>query len=98
MFIIELTYKVPLEQIDANLAGHIDFLEKCYADGHFIVSGRKIPRNGGIILAMAESKLVLADIIAQDPFYQMRFADYTITEFHVSKTAGDIASFFSVNE
>lgn len=97
MFIIELTYKVPLETIDANLANHAAFLEKCYAAGHFIASGRKVPRDGGIILAAAESKLVLADIIAEDPFYKLQLADYTITEFQVTKSAAAIASFFEEN-
>jgi uncharacterized protein YciI len=97
MFIVELTYKVPLETIDANLAAHTAFLEKCYQDGHFVASGRKVPRDGGIIIAVAESKLVVADIIAEDPFYKLQLADYTITEFHVSKSAGNIAGFFREN-
>jgi uncharacterized protein YciI len=43
MFIIELIYKVPLAQIDAHMRAHVTFLNKYYASGHFVVSGRKIP-------------------------------------------------------
>ena len=60
MFIIELTYKAPLEQIDAQMKPHMAFLNKHYASGHFLVSGRKIPRDGGIILAVEESRQEMA--------------------------------------
>ena len=56
MFIIELTYKAALDQIDDHMTEHVKFLKKHYASGNFVVSGRKIPRDGGIILAMGESR------------------------------------------
>ena len=52
MFVIELTYKSDLKDIDAHMTAHVKFLKKYYADGTFLVSGRKIPRDGGIILAV----------------------------------------------
>src|SRR5216683_189030 len=51
MFVIELTYKADLAEIDAHMAAHVIFLKKYYAAGNFLVSGRKVPRDGGIILA-----------------------------------------------
>ena len=56
MFVIELVYKADLSRIDAHMAAHMKFLKKYYASGHFVVSGRKIPRDGGIILAVGKSK------------------------------------------
>lgn len=53
MFIVSLTYHASLEQIDAYLAEHVAFLKEQYAQGHFLASGRKVPRTGGIILARA---------------------------------------------
>ena len=47
MFVIELIYKAGLDQIDAQMKAHMKFLKKYYASGHFLVSGRKIPRDGG---------------------------------------------------
>ena len=52
MFVIELIYKVDLAEIDRHMAAHVKFLKKYYASGNFLVSGRKIPRDGGIILAV----------------------------------------------
>src|SRR5690348_1264070 len=56
MFVIELIYKAPLAAIDANMADHVAFLNTWYASGHFLVSGRKIPRDGGIIIAVGDSR------------------------------------------
>lgn len=92
MFIIELTYKVPLNQIDAHLESHIEFLNKHYAAGNFIASGRKVPRDGGIILAVANNREEIANIISQDSFYINDLADYKIIEFAATKKAADIDS------
>ena len=90
MFIIELTYKVPLDQIDAQMKPHMAFLHKHYASGHFLVSGRKIPRDGGIILAVGKSREEIEGIAAQDPFCRHGLADFRVIEFRASQRAEDI--------
>ncbi len=90
MFIIELSYKAPLEQVDAQMKPHMAFLKKHYASGHFIVSGRKIPRDGGIILAVGKSREEIEAIAAQDPFCQKGLADFRVIEFRVSQRAEDV--------
>ena len=90
MFIIELSYKAPLEQVDAQMKPHMAFLKKHYASGHFLVSGRKIPRDGGIILAVGKSREEIEAIAAQDPFCQKGVADFRVIEFRVSQRAEDI--------
>ena len=90
MFVIELTYKVALTEIDAHMAAHVRFLKKYYASGNFLVSGRKIPRDGGIILAVGESRQQMERIIGQDPFYTNGLADFRIIEFRASQRADDI--------
>jgi uncharacterized protein YciI len=90
MFIIELSYKAPLKQVDAQMKPHMAFLKKHYASGHFLVSGRKIPRDGGIILAVGKSREEIEAIAAQDPFCQKGLADFRVTEFRVSQRAEDV--------
>jgi uncharacterized protein YciI len=90
MFIIELTYNAALEQIDAQMKPHMAFLNKYYASGHFLVSGRKIPRDGGIILAVGKSREEIEAIAAQDPFCQKGLADFRVIEFRVSQRAADV--------
>ena len=90
MFVIELTYKVDLSEIDAHMAAHVVFLKKYYASGNFLVSGRKIPRDGGIILAVGKSRQQIQAIVEQDPFYERGLADFRIIEFRASQRADDI--------
>jgi uncharacterized protein YciI len=75
MFVIELTYKAPLADIDASMRAHVKFLNKYYAAGNFLVSGRKIPRDGGIILAVGDSRERIEAIAREDPFYMRGLAD-----------------------
>lgn len=42
MFIVNLTYIKPLDEVEKFLEKHIDFLNHYYTKGHFIASGRKI--------------------------------------------------------
>lgn len=81
MFIIQLTYKVPLAEVDQYLEEHKLFLKKYYAQGVIQLSGRKQPRNGGIILAQAENMSGIHNIIREDPFYRNGIAEYQVTEF-----------------
>jgi uncharacterized protein YciI len=90
MFIIELTYKADLKEIDAHLTAHVKFLNKYYADGTFLVSGRKIPRDGGIILAVGKPKQEIEALIKEDPFHKHGLADFRIIEFRASQRADDI--------
>jgi uncharacterized protein YciI len=90
MFVIELTYKADLTGIDAHMTAHVRFLKKYYAAGNFLVSGRKIPRDGGIILAVARHRRDIERIIKEDPFYEHGLADFRIIEFRVSQRANDI--------
>jgi uncharacterized protein YciI len=90
MFVIELTYKADLADIDAHMAAHVIFLKKYYASGNFLVSGRKIPRDGGIILAVGRSRRHIEAIAKEDPFFTHGLADFRIIEFRASQRADDI--------
>jgi uncharacterized protein YciI len=90
MFVVELTYKSTLAEIDASMAAHVKYLAKYYAAGNFLVSGRKIPREGGIILAVGASKDEIERIISEDPFYKRGLAEFRVIEFRASQRADDV--------
>ena len=90
MFVIELIYKADLADIDAHMATHVAFLKKYYAAGNFLVSGRKIPRDGGIILAVGNTRRQIEAIVEEDPFYVHGLAEFRIIEFRASQRANDI--------
>ena len=51
------------------------------------MSGRKIPRDGGIILAAAKDRTAIEAIMREDPFCARGLADVRIVEFRVSQMA-----------
>ena len=85
MFIIDLNYIVPLEELDQHMADHVKFLRKYYKNGTFVASGRKVPRTGGIILALADDLNAIAQIMSEDPFTKHELAEYTVTHFLTSQ-------------
>jgi len=87
MFLIMLNYLKPLKEIDAAIPAHIAYLEKYYDLGKFVLSGRKNPRTGGVILCNAEDRDEVEAIIAEDPFHIKRIAEYEIIEFMPTKCA-----------
>ncbi|QZE14424.1 YciI family protein [Halosquirtibacter laminarini] len=92
MYIISLKYTVALNKIEEHLEEHVEYLKKNYKAKHFIASGRKVPRDGGIILATIKSRETLDKIIKEDPFYIHQLADYHITEFIPSMTSDKLTS------
>jgi uncharacterized protein YciI len=90
MFVIELTYKAPLADIDPRMRAHVAFLKKYYAAGNFLVSGRQVPRTGGIIIALAHSREQIESIMAEDPFCKHGLADVRVIEFRASQRADDM--------
>mgnify|MGYP000265037942 CR=1 FL=1 len=87
MFIVNITYKTTLEAVNQLLEQHIEYLDQQYELGHFVASGRKVPRTGGIILSPIKDKSLLENILAKDPFKQENIADYELIEFIPSKTS-----------
>ncbi len=90
MFLINVQYVAPLAEVDAALADHVAFLQENYAKGVFVVSGRKIPRTGGIIIARNVTRDALDAILDRDPFKQRGIATYDVTEFVASMAAADV--------
>ncbi|MFG2312656.1 YciI family protein [Streptomyces sp. NPDC048566] len=87
MFVLELTYTAPLADVDAVLPAHVAWLDEQYAAGTFLASGRKTPRDGGVILAVAGSRAGIEEITARDPFVEAGVCAYRVTEFAATKTA-----------
>ncbi|WP_086480268.1 YciI family protein [Oceanospirillum sanctuarii] len=90
MFIISLSYQVPLDEVDRFIPEHIEYLNEQYSKGHFILSGRKEPRTGGVIIAKVDSREMLNDILAQDPFHREGLASYEVTEVIPTKAGENL--------
>jgi uncharacterized protein YciI len=93
MFVVNLHYIAPLDQLDAHMTAHVKFLQKYYKQNVFVASGRKVPRTGGIILALAPSREVIQKIMEEDPFHTHGLIEFTITEFLTSQSHPDFKDF-----
>ncbi|MEU6665126.1 YciI family protein [Streptomyces sp. NPDC046727] len=91
MFVLELTYTAPLDAVDAVLPDHVAWLEEQYEKGVFLASGRKNPRDGGVIMAVAEDRAFIERLVASDPFAVAGVCAYRVTEFIATKTAPELA-------
>ncbi|NOU49247.1 GTP cyclohydrolase [Pseudoalteromonas sp. JBTF-M23] len=96
MFIISLTYQVSLQEVDRFIPEHIEFLNEQYAKGHFILSGRKEPRTGGVIISIIKSREELEAVLVKDPFYREKLASYDVTQIVPTK-ASDTLKFLAEN-
>ncbi len=77
------------------LPGHADWLTEQYEHGHFLASGRRDPRIGGVIITRPMVRGKLDAILATGPFSIKHMAVYEVIEFSPTRTAPELRA---VNE
>ena len=92
MFVLLLTYTKPLAEVDALMREHVAWLEQQYDAGRFIVSGRRIPRSGGVILARGDDREEIEALAATDPFVSGGVATCEVIQFRPSQKADGFAA------
>lgn len=90
MYVIDLHYLASLEHVDNALDRHRDYLQRQFDAGVFVAAGPKVPRDGGVILAMRIDRDALEAILQTDPFVTEGLATYTVTEFRMTRAAPGI--------
>jgi uncharacterized protein YciI len=86
MFVLLLTYTRPLAEVDTHMRDHMRWLRDRYAEGRFIVSGRRIPRTGGVILARGDDREEIERIAGEDPFVKGGVATCEVIRFRASQS------------
>jgi uncharacterized protein YciI len=81
MFIVRLTYKTPLNEVDKYLQAHREFLDYYYQQGLLLASGPMKPRTGGIIIALTTDRALLETILQKDPYHLAEITSYELIEF-----------------
>ncbi|HPO59425.1 MAG TPA: YciI family protein [Anaerolineaceae bacterium] len=84
-FLVEIIYLAPFEQVSQVTPDHRAFLQKGYDQGLLLLSGPKSSRDGGIVIARAESQAALEAFFEQDPYRLHGIASYRFTEFNPVK-------------
>ena len=91
MYVLTLTYIVPLEEVDRVRDAHMAWIGEQYEAGRFLASGAKVPRDGGVILARQMDRDELDEVIASDPFTREGVAAYDVVEFRATTVAEELA-------
>ena len=86
MFVLLLTYVKPLEEVDALMRRHMTWLNEQYDAGRFVVSGRRVPRTGGVILARGDDREEIERLAAGDPFVSAGVATCEVVQFRASQS------------
>lgn len=81
MFVIQLTYLVPINEVDKYMNAHREFLDYYYKQGLLIASGPMKPRTGGIIIAASNDREYIESIFKKDPYFLAEIAEYQFIEF-----------------
>ena len=90
MFVLLLTYVKPLAEVDALMRDHMAWLNEQYEAGRFLVSGRRIPRTGGVIVARGDDREEIEALAATDPFVSGGVATCEVVQFRASQSAADL--------
>jgi len=68
LYIITLTYVRPIEEVNAHLQAHRQWLAEHCASGRILVAGPREDHRGGVVLAHGASRAEVDAILTQDPF------------------------------
>ena len=92
--LILITYIAPLDEVDRHMKPHLAWLERGYDEGLFLMSGRRNPRTGGVIVSRGQKAEVEA-LAASDPFVTDGVATIEVIEFNASWAADKVAALFA---
>jgi uncharacterized protein YciI len=81
MYVVLLTYEKPWSEVMRLAPEHRAYAATRYADGSYLMSGRKPDRSGGVILAQAADRDALDKILQEDPFWREAVARFEVVEF-----------------
>jgi uncharacterized protein YciI len=76
------TYVAPLARVEELVPAHREYLQRHFASGLFVASGRRVPWTGGVIVAHGERADIEA-AIEEDPFTRHAVAETEIVAFDV---------------
>jgi uncharacterized protein YciI len=80
-FLILINYTAPFESFEQLVPEHRQHLQRAVDAGIILFSGPRNPRDGGVVIARADSRDDLQTLIDNDPYRRFDVASYTVHEF-----------------
>jgi uncharacterized protein YciI len=81
MFVAVSEYQVPEETIAAHAAAHRSWVQEQYLRGRLLVSGRRSPPEGGVLVGSAADGTDVRALLDSDPFSVRGIAAWRVVEF-----------------
>ena len=81
MFVFVSEYQAPLEEVDEVREEHLKFLAGLNEQGRILISGRRNPPVGGVVVIDAADLEEAKAVMAEDPFAKAGVAKYEPYEF-----------------
>lgn len=87
MYLIAITYTQPLEAVERVLPAHRQYLRDAPLAARIVMTGRRSPPTGGLVMLRADSREEVDAFVRQDPYFTENVAAFEIVAFDVAQVA-----------
>jgi uncharacterized protein YciI len=84
VYVLISEFQAPPERIEECLPAHVEWLVAGYGEGRVMVSGRRLPPEGGVIVALARDDQDIDSWMATDPFVEQGLVEYRTYPFEAT--------------
>lgn len=91
MFIVILKFAANKNQAPTHMSDHINWINKGFEDGVFLLTGSVQPNAGGSIIAHKLSREALDERLQQDPFVEHGVVSVEVIDIKPSRTIDSLA-------
>jgi uncharacterized protein YciI len=81
VFVALSTYTTSVEEVLPLAAAHGEWVTEGYTSGRILVSGRRVPLNGGLLVVRGKDVAEVEQWVSGDPFVQEAVVEYRVYEF-----------------
>ena len=93
MYLLLVHYTQPMDKVAALTADHRAYLDRFYATGELLLSGRRNPPSGGVLVGHFKDRATVEAFVAGDPFVTGGVGRYEIIEFAPAKRSPEVETY-----
>lgn len=94
MYLVEVTYLKPVEEVNKVREEHLKFLEGFTDNKTLVVAGRKEDSSGGILI-FADNKEEVERFMRDDPYFREGLTKYSCIRFIPSQYPKKMKAYFA---
>ena len=65
---------------------HLEFLDRGFSEGRYVMAGRRIPPEGGVLIVRGSDPAEARALADADPYVQSGVAEYELIQFAARRT------------